>query len=172
MQGPVGILQQKIDGGMEFLAHLPVEPGEVVAGKFVYVALAAIPGGFATALVLVVPTDGASAVHGRATAGMFLALWAATSLAAILFTGAALRFEGRHLSNVFFAAMAAMFALEELGPKLSPHLLPILAATARPWFPWVAGIVLTALAAVLVWLAWYLGCTGYERFTPRRDQIA
>jgi hypothetical protein len=173
MQVPMGVLRDKLDGGLEFLVSLPATTDSLALGRLLAAAIACIPCaiGLAVAARLWFPTE-VDALPGGLFAGAALA-WIATALACVLMVAVAFRFEARTTLYVPISLGLVGIALDEIAPGLIPH--PLVVAgwlTRRTWSSgvlWAVGIVAVML---LTWLAFWLARSGIERFEPGRDRIS
>jgi len=172
VQVPVGIIRDKLEGGLEFLLSLPVRPAHLAAGRFVATVLCCLPASGALVLALHVSTPGLEAGFPGGAPGAFLAIWAGLNLLAMLLVGIALRFDARTALYVPMGAGFAAAMLDEAAGRMGWDL-----EGAARWLltqPWASTVVqlLAGLGACgLAWLAFRLGRTGLERYTPGRDRI-
>jgi len=171
---PMNVMRDKLEGGLEFLTALPVEPRVLAAARLLAVVIFALPAG----------AGGAAAVYLTYGAGLAtipalrLALWtfalvsAGAALAVGVGVGIALRIEARSFANLVVLGFLAVVAAGRLLARLAPHVEPIAqTALADPWLPAALCALLACLGAFFGWLAFYLARTGLERFGPRRDRI-
>jgi len=172
VQVPVGILRDRLDGGLEFLLSLPVPPVHLAAGRFVAAVLCCLPASGALVVALHVSRPDVEAAFPGGAPGAFVAIWAGLNLLSTLLVGISLRFEARTALYVpmglgFVAAM-----LEEAAGRAgwdaeaSARWL-----LAQPWAPGALRVLVPAGVVVLGLLAFHLGRTGLERYTPGRDRI-
>lgn len=172
MQVPVGIVRDKLDGGLEFLLSLPVPPVHLAVGRFVATALCCLPASGALALALHVSRPILEAAFPGGALGAFLAIWVGMNLLCMLMVGIALRFDARATLylpvSLGFAAALSDEIVKRMGwdPAALARLL-----MAQPWAPAAVRVVASLGVGALVWVALHLGRTGLERYTPGRDRI-
>ncbi len=172
MQIPMGVLRDKLDGGLEFLVSLPISPARLAAGRLLAAAMSCVPCSIALAVAvrLWLPAE-LEAVPGGFVGALGL-VWISTTLACLLMVGVAFRFEARTTLYVPISLGLVGIALDELAPGLVPHPLAVADWLMRQRWPsgllWAAGGVAVIL---LGWLAFQLARRGIERFTPGRDRV-
>lgn len=172
MQVPMGVLRDKLDGGLEFLVTLPASPGDLAVGRLLAAAAACVPGalGLLAAVRLWFPTQVAALPGGLV--GAFGLLWITTTLVSALLVAIAFRFEARTTLYVPIGLGLVGVVTDELAPGLVPHPLEVVDWLTRQGWPtgvfWGAGGLSIALVA---WLAYRMARSGIERFEPGRDRI-
>ncbi len=172
MQVPVGIMRDKLDGGLEFLVSLPVPAAHLAAGRFVATVACCLPASLALALALHVSRPRLEVAFPLGPLGAFLAIWVGMNALCLLMVGLALRFEARTTLYLPVGLGFAGALFDEISPRIGWD--PAASArwlVAQPWAPTALSSGTLVATAALVWLAFHLGRTGLERYTPGRDRI-
>lgn len=169
MQGAMRVFQDKLDGSLEFLRALPVPASDLAVGRLVGTLLTVLPAPVVlTAAVYWGYAD--SLPWGVAFIGV--GLFVLTTLAALLGTGATMRFDARHTFGAVVVLILVVGALDELGSGFLPDVVKRVDWLVRqPWLPPALQAAAWLALAGGVWLSFHWTRVGIERFTPGKDQI-
>lgn len=162
---PMGISRDKMEGTLDFLCGLPVEPRDIAASRFVAVALLAVPwavavGALSFALPAPIPVNPAAAA---------LLTWFALLILGACATAALARFELESLLGapvvalVIFVALVPR-ALRALMPGLSPEAL--VEILRQPRAPLLLALVLVAVAGGTCTIAFEMASRAFARYEP------
>lgn len=171
---PTSAMRDKIDGGMEFLTALPLERKTLAAARMIASILFGLFAGlFGAAAVLVVFGSRMAGVGAiRLTVASFGMVSLVSAVAAALATALACRMEARSFSWLFLVGLggiASVGAIEKRLPASWKH--AALTALGRPWLPEAVALAVFLVSVLLLFLAYHVARTGFERFTPGRDRI-
>lgn len=162
-------LTDKLDGSVEFLTSLPVEP-RVLAGAHLltcvaWASIAAVPW---TAAARLAAVDFFGAYAGPAqTAGLFVVIAMGTAAVCALLSGAAMRFAVETLNWLPLAVLLGAMGLGALVDKRWPHSeAAILAWLNTPQAPFVIFAMVVAAAAVGFGVGALVLMSGYRQFRP------
>jgi hypothetical protein len=172
VQVPVGIVRDKLDGGLEFLLSLPVPPAHLAAGRFAAAILCCLPASGALVLALHVSRPDLEAVFPGGASGAFLAMWAGLNLLCTLLVGIALRFDARTALYLPMGMGFVAAALDETARRMGWDVeAPMRWLLTQPWVPGAVRAIAVLGFGGLMWLSFHLGRTGLERYTPGGDRI-
>jgi hypothetical protein len=165
---PMGVSRDKMEGSLEFICGLPVEPSAIAASRMIAVAVLAFPWAVGVgALSLVVP---ATASLGPIAVAAFT-WFVMTSLGACA-TAMLTRFE---LETMLGAPLVAMVIAVVLVPRAVHALLPGLTRESvvlylqRPAAPLVLGLLVLSAVAALGIAAFRMTVSGFARYRPGAD---
>lgn len=167
-------VRDRIDGGLEFIQSLPVEPGVAAGARMVAcAATCAVAAPLVTGALAVVLPD----LLGRPPTlswvlGTALAFWAAFLVVSSLAAGALLRFRQEQLQRLplvfLLVLLAASAGLSRILPDPGRF---VSAAAAAPWFPVAAPVAAWTVGLLGAWAAHRLLTAAIRDFSPVRDRI-
>jgi len=162
-------LMDKLDGSLDFLTSLPVDPWRLVAAHLTacvaWAPAAALP--WTAAAMLAAPTVLEVPLGPVACAGVLLVLWLAVAGLNAVVSGALVRFP---VETLGWLPMIALLALAGLG-QLLDYIWPEADAISLDWIssPW-APLLIFGAAVLFLSSGLALGAlllhSGYRRFRP------
>jgi ABC-type Na+ efflux pump permease subunit len=169
----MGVVKDKLDGGLEFLVALPVDRSVLAAARLAAGSLLAVAGGLCLCAGLwLVARPSLPVTPSRSLAlTMCGVVTVGAALSVGLGTGVSLRMRASRFANLLFAGFLVALLAGELARRAIPGgaavFLPLM---GEPWFPPALAIALGLLVGFASWLAYWLCRTGLERFRPERDE--
>jgi ABC-type transport system involved in multi-copper enzyme maturation permease subunit len=165
MMVPMGISRDKMEGTLDFVCGLPVEPRAIAASRFAAVALLSAPWAAVSGVV-------AAFVPQIATVnpvGVAMVMWLAMLLVGTCGTALTACFELETLLGAPFVATVIVLLIL---PRVVRALLPGITAEVmlrfvqRPSAPFVLGAVLLAAVAILGSVAFAASARGFANYRP------
>ncbi|MCG6988686.1 MAG: hypothetical protein LJF06_10965 [Gemmatimonadetes bacterium] len=174
LSAPVmGVVKDKLDGGLEFLVTLPVDRSLLAAARLGAGCILSVAGGlclsaglwlFARQSLRVTPSSSLAV-------GVFVVVTVGAALSVGLGIGVSLRMQASRFANLLFGGfLVALLAGEVTRRALPGGTTMLLRVLAEPWFPRALAVALGLLVGTATWLAYWLSRTGLERFRPERDE--
>lgn len=162
-------LMDKLDGSLEFLTSLPVEPRQLAVAALIscggYAVLAAVP--WTAALALFAPAYLGVSVGPLSLIGVLLLLWLGVTTVSGIVTGTLIRFAVETLNwlptAVLVGVMGGLVAAERIWPEGDKVILGWLLAADSPARLFV---LLLSLEAVGLVTGFALLRSGFHRFRP------
>ncbi len=175
------ILQDKLDGTMEFLVNLPVPASTLVLSRFVVVLICALGCSILLSTVLAVNLSGLrdlfpelqTLLDFRIALAAAPALWLVFSGAGWALVAAAIRFKpSEALTKIFLPAMALSLGLSWLGERIFGSPLDLLQRMiGEPSLLWFMPMVGVALCGLVMTASWFVAHAGMRRFRPEPDAM-
>ena len=166
---PLGIARDKMEGTLEFLAGLPVEPATIVASRYGAMALFTLPWASAVGLLSVAVPAGYSInpVAVAAIAWLVLTLFGAIAIAVTS------KFD---LQSLVGGPVIVVLMLATFGPRIVRRFFPQLTPRSflefgrQPFAPAIVALALLFAIALTVWVAWATAVRSIANY--RRDATA
>jgi hypothetical protein len=162
---PMGISRDKMEGTLDFICGLPVEPRAIAGSRFIAVAILAVPWAVATGAVAAsVPQIGA-----LNPLGVTVLMWLAMLLLGACGTALMTQFG---LETLFGAPLLAMVITLVLLPRVVRALVPgitqeaLLRFLQQPAAPYVIAAALVAAVGIVGAVAFAATARGFAGYRP------